>query len=629
MPHHPTRRLAGLLAALVVAVTATLALASPGVASAAERVVLDDGHVDALSPRLDDGSLVLEVKDDTGGSPVRRAPSEVLFHVVPGAEAAVPDDPRYTSLLGPAGTPIWLIPEVQQAGIVWAGWSTEELAAGALAGDQVSFVLREVDGPGDVVVFASSAFGDPLVRFNTRDGLPDTRVEAVGSHVHANWAFLAEGTYTLTFEVTGQMAGGAAVTTGLVDYTFTVGELPADPVTSLSISGMAGSYDAGDEVTLTAVQDPVTDLDHYHWFTRCAGATEWTIVPGVGGGTYAFTAAEDLDGCEYQVRLYGDGHAVVAESAPVTLSIAPAPVTSLSISGMAGSYDAGDEVRLTAVQDPVTDLDHYHWFTRCAGATDWTIVPGVGVGTYAFTAAEDLDGCEYQVRLYGDGHAVVAESAPVTLAVVAPTATEHLVRELYRVVLDRSPGAGEVAYWVGRLDAGANPRHLAESLARTREGYAQVVRWAYETALDRSPEPGGLTYWTDRLQASRRPDTLVTQLFASPEAWTKGGRSARGWVAYAYERLLDRAPDRAGHDFWTAELQAGGSSAGARGRVSGVFLRTMEVSRKEVGRAASDACGSASLPVAQRDALVGVYRTSALNPSVLRAAVVIAGCPGR
>lgn len=528
--HRPSRRAAGVLVSLV-AVLAPIAATGAGPAAAAELVVLDDGHVDALSPRLDGSSLLLEVEDDTGESPVRRDPADVLFHVVPESETAVPDDPRYTSLLGPAGTPIWMIPEVQQAGIVWAGWSTEELATGALAGNTVDIVLRDVEGPGDLVVFASSAFGDPLVRFNTKDGLPDTRTETVGSHVHANWAFDAEGTYTVTFEVTGSLTGGTPVTTGLVDYTFTVGELSTDPVTSLSIGGMAASYDAGDTVTLNAVQDPVTELDHYHWFTRCEGTAEWTIVPDVG------------------------------------------------------------------------------------------------VGTYSFTAAEDLDGCEYQVRLYGDGHAVVAESAPATLHVAAPTETEQLVRELYRVVLDRAPSQGDLDYWAGRIDGGGDPQHLAESLARTREGDAQVVRWAYDIALDRAPEAEGLTYWTDRLQGSRRPDTLVTKLFASPEAWAAGGSTARGWVAYTYEQLLDRAPDAGGHDYWAAELEAGGSSAATRGRVSGVFLRTMEVSRQAVSLASTDACGSATLPTAQRDAMVTVYRASALNPSVLRAAVVIGGCP--
>jgi hypothetical protein len=302
-------------------------------------------------------------------------------------------------------------------------------------------------------------------------------------------------------------------------------------------------------------------------------------------------------------------------------------VTSLSVGGLAPSYEAGETITLTAVQDPVTDLDHYHWFTRCGGATGWSIVAGVGIGTYSFTAEADLDGCEYQVRLYGDGHAVVAESDPVTLTVAAPSETEHLVRELYRVVLGRAPSPGDLDYWVGRIDAGGNPTHLGESLARTREGYAQVVRWAYDTALDRTPEADGLTYWTDRLQASRRPDTLVTQLFASPEAWAAGQGTARGWVGYAYERLLDRAPDAYGHAYWTDEVTTGGSSSATRGRVSGVFLRTLEVSRKEVARAATDSCGSAALPGPERDALVGVYRSSALNPSVLRAAVVIAGCP--
>lgn len=525
MTHHPLRRLAAAVLATVVALAGAVTLtAAPS--GAAERVILDDGHVDALSPKLDGSSLSLQVKDDTGEEVAYRDPADVLFHVVPEAEQAIPDYQPYIDLLGqPAGTPVWIIPEVQQEGVVWAGWSTEQLTTGQLQGDQVGITLHDVEGPGDLVVFGSSPFGEPLPpSFNTRDGLPDTRTESVHTHVHSNWVFMAEGTYTLTFEVTGTLTGGTPVSTGMVDYTVRVGEL-----TTLSIAGMADAYEVGETVSLTAEQSDATGLDHHHWFTRCGGATEWTIVPEVGTATYSFEATAALDGCEYQVRLYDEAHEVAAESDPVTLDVL--------------------------------------------------------------------------------------------------TGTEHLVSELYRVVLDRAPEATELDYWVGRLDAGGNPSHLAESLARTREGYAQVVRWAYDTALDRAPEADGLTYWTDRLQASRRPDTLVTQLFASTEAWTKGGGDAEGWVAYTYERLLDRAPDAGGLEYWTDEVEAGGSSAATRGRVSGVFLRTMEVSRKAVALAATDSCGGPTLPTAQRDALVNVYRSSALNPSVLRAAVVIGGCP--
>ncbi|WP_425432599.1 TIGR03769 domain-containing protein [Jiangella alba] len=38
------------------------------------------------------------------------------------------------------------------------------------------------------------------------------RTQSVGQHVHANWAFSAAGSYTLTFEVSGTLTSGGAVT---------------------------------------------------------------------------------------------------------------------------------------------------------------------------------------------------------------------------------------------------------------------------------------------------------------------------------------------------------------------------------------------------------------------------------
>ncbi len=95
----------------------------------------------------------------------------------------------------------------------------------------------------------------------------------------------------------------------------------------------------------------------------------------------------------------------------------PEPGTTLTISGLSAHYHAGGVARLTANQDPQTDESHYHWFTRAPGETDWTVVPGVGGPTYGFVVGAAHDGTEVIARLYGHDHQVIAESAPVTLAV--------------------------------------------------------------------------------------------------------------------------------------------------------------------------------------------------------------------
>jgi surface-anchored protein len=60
------------------------------------------------------------------------------------------------------------------------------------------------------------------VLVNSRDGLPDSRPLAAGSHAHANWAFSDAGSYTLTFEVSGVLASTGATVSDQADYTFTV-----------------------------------------------------------------------------------------------------------------------------------------------------------------------------------------------------------------------------------------------------------------------------------------------------------------------------------------------------------------------------------------------------------------------
>ena len=71
--------------------------------------------------------------------------------------------------------------------------------------------LDAVDGPGDVTVFQTGAFGDPDILFRSSDGLPDTRSIPLGTHAHGNWAFGRPGAYRLTFTMSARLRSGETV----------------------------------------------------------------------------------------------------------------------------------------------------------------------------------------------------------------------------------------------------------------------------------------------------------------------------------------------------------------------------------------------------------------------------------
>ncbi|MGF1617084.1 MAG: choice-of-anchor M domain-containing protein, partial [Acidimicrobiia bacterium] len=274
-----------------------------------DRLLLDVGHTDAVAPTLEDGELVIKTKDDTmlhDTAIVYRDPADLVFQVLPEAETTAPGFAPF-EFLGPAGTPVWLLPMTQDPSLLWPGWSTEH---SSLAGEftSIQFEITDVEGPGDFHLFLNDAFGNPIHRANSVGTLSNTWTEPVPAHVHSNWAFTAAGVYTITFQVSGTWLNA-----------------PDDPdpvIPVLTIEGVEDHYHTGETATLTAVQDPQTDLDHYHWFIRVDGAAEFVIAPGdTGTDTYSFVVEEELDDAEIKVVLYDDDHNALAESEPVTIHI--------------------------------------------------------------------------------------------------------------------------------------------------------------------------------------------------------------------------------------------------------------------------------------------------------------------
>ncbi len=360
------RRIVAPALALVIALAGTLL--APSIASAAGRydgkVVISQGHLDLFYSTLVDGQPVLQVNDDTG-SPghVLRPADDVVVHVRPAVDGRAANAyiangiPGFTSV----GATIYVLPQTNILGRIFAGFGYSIPEAPTSA--SVTYQIVGYDGPGN---FATWQAGDeaPIPFLNST--VAGSSFTSLANHEHMAWGFTAEGEYRVTVQAAVTLPGDAAARLAEpVTYTFWVGdELPddggsTDPEVSLSISGLVAHYHTGEIATLTAVQDPATDEDHYHWFTRPAGATDWTVVAGALGSTYGTVVRGADHGTEVMVRLYDHDHQVIAESPAVTLLVddhgnppVEGPVITTELPADAGSLvisvdEANRDVRLT------------------------------------------------------------------------------------------------------------------------------------------------------------------------------------------------------------------------------------------------------------------------------------------
>lgn len=215
------------------ALGAALAVSIAVPAAAGAAVVLQDGHVD-VAARIVDGALRMQVKDGTAGAGavVWREPAETVLHARPASATTVPAGATM-GFLGVPGAPLWLLPQVQRAGLLWPGWNTEQLPAADVAGT-VRWTLTGVEGPGRFALFTTGTFGAVDKLFDSGDGLPDAREIPLGTHAHGNWAFSAEGLYRLSFELRARRPSGETMTDART-VAVTVGAV--DPATGAPLGG--------------------------------------------------------------------------------------------------------------------------------------------------------------------------------------------------------------------------------------------------------------------------------------------------------------------------------------------------------------------------------------------------------
>ncbi|MEU4690183.1 TIGR03773 family transporter-associated surface protein [Actinoplanes sp. NPDC023714] len=177
--------------------------------AAASRRVIADGHVD-MGPQLDGDALAVKLKDDSTTPPTWRELADVVLKVTDKALIDVPAGAGY-AFLGTAGDKVYLLPQSQQAGIVWPGWNTQHASVVEGTRGNVTWRLKEVSGPGAFKLFLTGSFGTPEVIFDSAKRLPQQLGVAPNTHAHGNWAFTEAGTYRLSVEMSATTTAGKTV----------------------------------------------------------------------------------------------------------------------------------------------------------------------------------------------------------------------------------------------------------------------------------------------------------------------------------------------------------------------------------------------------------------------------------
>jgi surface-anchored protein len=220
-----TRRRAGVLASIASSVV-LLAVALGAAPASAETI--SSGHVDVLDIDYESTTLSLNIRDSrTSTVSDDVSPASTTLAVASSTLTTIPSGTGY-SCLGTAGSAVYLLPQSNVSGVLWAGWNTEGIPSNALQNNNVTLRLDSWTVPsGARFALYTTSLSGPTFRLNTHSGTAGCLKQAWtlprNTHGHGFWAFTQAGTYTLKFRATATTSGGVAKDTGLVTYTFVVG----------------------------------------------------------------------------------------------------------------------------------------------------------------------------------------------------------------------------------------------------------------------------------------------------------------------------------------------------------------------------------------------------------------------
>ncbi|MGW0487502.1 hypothetical protein [Streptomyces olivaceus] len=182
------------------------------------------------------------------------------------------------------------------------------------------------------------------------------------------------------------------------------------------------TYQAGDTARFTSAQNPETEDEHYHWYLKRQGESAYEWIEESRLADQELPVTDDLDGAQVVARLFNADHAVLAESAPVTLSVdvgkgAGAAPVAVEVDQDTEQHRAGAKAEFTARVSNAPKDYSVSWSVRQNAENPFTEIAGAKGATMERTVPADWNGAQVLASVKdGDGK-VVGEGTVAVLKV--------------------------------------------------------------------------------------------------------------------------------------------------------------------------------------------------------------------
>ena len=170
-----------------------------------QKVLFNSGHMD-MGPRMVNGKWQLQIRDDSGKTPVWRDMDKTVLTVKDETQLKVPSDKKYAFIKEKPGSPVWVLPQTEKPGMPWPGWNTQHPSALKVMNKGVNFTLDRVSGPGSVMMYLENGtLEGPQLLWDSHKSERQNIFAEANTHTHANWVFTKPGIYFM--QVTASATG--------------------------------------------------------------------------------------------------------------------------------------------------------------------------------------------------------------------------------------------------------------------------------------------------------------------------------------------------------------------------------------------------------------------------------------